>query len=110
MKSCRPSSNALEKDRSQLGYEIDGVVIKVNEAALQRRLGYTGRAPRWAVAYKFTARFAVTKVEDILVQVGRTGKLTPVAALAAVPIGGITVTRATLHNADEIRAAGLADR
>ncbi len=96
-----------ETDRSQLGYEIDGVVIKVNTAALQRRLGYTGRAPRWAVAYKFTARFAVTQVEDILVQVGRTGKLTPVAALAPVGIGGITVTRATLHNADEIERLGL---
>jgi DNA ligase (NAD+) len=96
-----------EAERSSLGYEIDGVVIKVNETALQRRLGYTGRAPRWAVAYKFTARYAVTQVEDILVQVGRTGKLTPVAALAPVPIGGITVTRATLHNADEIGRLGL---
>ena len=96
-----------ETDRSGLGYEIDGVVIKVNATALQRRLGYTGRAPRWAVAYKFTARFGVTQVEDILVQVGRTGKLTPVAALAPVAIGGITVTRATLHNADEIERLGL---
>jgi DNA ligase (NAD+) len=96
-----------EKERSSLGYEIDGVVIKVNETALQRRLGYTGKAPRWAIAYKFTARFGVTRVEDILVQVGRTGKLTPVAALAPVPIGGITVTRATLHNADEIERLGL---
>ncbi len=96
-----------EKDRSSLGYEIDGVVIKVNETALQRRLGYTGKAPRWAIAYKFAARFGVTRVEDILVQVGRTGKLTPVAALAPVPIGGITVTRATLHNADEIERLGL---
>jgi DNA ligase (NAD+) len=96
-----------EVDRSSLGYEIDGVVIKVNETALQRRLGYTGRAPRWAIAYKFTARFGITQVEDILVQVGRTGKLTPVAALAPVPIGGITVTRATLHNSDEIERLGL---
>jgi len=96
-----------ETDRSALGYEIDGVVIKVNETALQRRLGYTGRAPRWAIAYKFAARFGITQVRDILVQVGRTGKLTPVAALAPVPIGGITVTRATLHNADEIGRLGL---
>ena len=96
-----------ETNRSTLGYEIDGVVIKLNDAALQRRLGYTGKAPRWAVAYKFTARYAVTTVEDIKIQVGRTGKLTPVAVLAPVSIGGITVTRATLHNADEIERLGL---
>jgi DNA ligase (NAD+) len=96
-----------ETNRNSLGYEIDGVVIKLNDAALQRRLGYTGKAPRWAVAYKFTARFAVTTVEDIKIQVGRTGKLTPVAVLAPVSIGGITVTRATLHNADEIERLGL---
>ncbi len=96
-----------ETNRSSLGYEIDGVVIKLDSAALQRRLGYTGKAPRWAVAYKFAARFAVTGVEDIKVQVGRTGKLTPVAVLAPVSIGGITVTRATLHNADEIERLGL---
>ena len=96
-----------ELDRAALGYEIDGVVIKLDQTALQRRLGYTGKAPRWAVAYKFAARFAVTVVEDIRVQVGRTGKLTPVAWLAPVLIGGITVTRATLHNADEIERLGL---
>ena len=66
-----------------MGYEIDGVVIKVNETALQRRLGYTGRAPRWAVAYKFAARSGVTQIDDIAVQVGRTGKLTPVARAAS---------------------------
>jgi DNA ligase (NAD+) len=91
-----------EEQRASLGYEIDGVVIKVNSTALQKRLGFTGKAPRWAVAYKFTARGGVTRLEDISVQVGRTGKLTPVAVLSAVQIGGITVTRATLHNADEI--------
>lgn len=96
-----------EQNRSSLGYEIDGVVIKLNNADLQRRLGYTGKAPRWAVAYKFASRFAVTRVDDIRVQVGRTGKLTPVAWLAPVGIGGITVTRATLHNADEIDRLGL---
>ncbi len=96
-----------ETNRSSLGYEIDGVVIKLNNTALQRRLGYTGKAPRWAVAYKFAARFGVTRVEDIRVQVGRTGKLTPVAVLAPVSIGGITVTRATLHNEDEIDRLGL---
>ena len=96
-----------EKQRADLGYEIDGVVIKVNAAEVQRRLGYTGRAPRWAVAYKFTARAGTTKVEDIRVQVGRTGKLTPVAVLTPVVIGGTTVSRATLHNADEIERLGL---
>jgi DNA ligase (NAD+) len=98
---------SAETNRSTLGYEIDGVVIKLDDAALQRRLGYTGKAPRWAVAYKFAARFGVTRMEDIKIQVGRTGKLTPVAVLAPVSIGGITVTRATLHNADEIERLGL---
>jgi DNA ligase (NAD+) len=96
-----------ETNRNNLGYEIDGVVIKVNSAAVQRRLGYTGRAPRWAVAFKFTARGSITKVEDIRIQVGRTGKLTPVAVLTPVSIGGTTVSRATLHNADEIERLGL---
>ena len=96
-----------EGQRHGLGYEIDGVVIKVNETALQRRLGYTGRAPRWAVAYKFTARSGVTQIEDITVQVGRTGKLTPVAVLHPVFIGGTTASRATLHNADEIERLGV---
>jgi DNA ligase (NAD+) len=96
-----------EQKRADLGYEIDGVVIKIDSAEIQRRLGYTGRAPRWAVAYKFTARAGITKVEDIKVQVGRTGKLTPVAVLTPVLIGGTTVSRATLHNADEIERLGL---
>jgi DNA ligase (NAD+) len=96
-----------EGKRDELGYEIDGVVIKVNSTDVQQRLGYTGRAPRWAVAYKFTARAGITRVEDIRVQVGRTGKLTPVAVLAPVVIGGTTVSRATLHNADEIERLGL---
>jgi DNA ligase (NAD+) len=96
-----------ETTRNSLGYEIDGVVIKVNSAQVQRRLGYTGRAPRWAVAFKFTARAGITQVEDIRVQVGRTGKLTPVAVLTPVSIGGTTVSRATLHNADEIERLGL---
>jgi DNA ligase (NAD+) len=96
-----------EEKRASLGYEIDGVVIKIDSAELQRRLGYTGRAPRWAVAYKFTARSGVTQVEDIRVQIGRTGKLTPVAVLLPILIGGTTVSRATLHNADEIERLGL---
>ncbi|WP_348269197.1 NAD-dependent DNA ligase LigA [Edaphobacter paludis] len=93
--------------RDTLGYEIDGVVIKVDATAQQRRLGFTGKAPRWAIAYKFAARAGITQLEDVLFQVGRTGKVTPVAALAPVSIGGTTVTRATLHNADEIARLGV---
>jgi DNA ligase (NAD+) len=96
-----------EPKREKLPYEIDGIVIKVDRAALQRELGYTGKAPRWAIAYKYAARGGITKIEDILVQVGRTGKLTPVAALKPVPIGGTTVSRATLHNMDEIERLGV---
>jgi DNA ligase (NAD+) len=99
--------NTKERERESLPYEIDGVVIKVNSSALWQRLGFTGKAPRWAIAYKYAARAGVTQVEDILVQVGRTGKLTPVAALKPVPIGGTTVSRATLHNMDEIERLGL---
>ncbi|MCU1222614.1 MAG: ligase, NAD-dependent [Edaphobacter sp.] len=93
--------------RDSLGYEIDGVVIKVDATAQQRRLGFTGKAPRWAIAYKFAARAGITKLEDVLFQVGRTGKVTPVAALTPVLIGGTTVARATLHNADEIGRLGV---
>jgi len=96
-----------EADRATLGYEIDGVVLKVDSHATQQRLGYTGRAPRWAIAYKFTAKSGITQVNAITVQVGRTGKLTPVAELAPVFIGGTTVSRATLHNADFIERLGL---
>jgi DNA ligase (NAD+) len=96
-----------EQMREKLPYEIDGIVIKVNALRLQERLGFTGKAPRWALAYKYAARSGVTQVQDILVQVGRTGKLTPVAALKPVQIGGTTVTRATLHNQDEIERLGV---
>jgi DNA ligase (NAD+) len=96
-----------EEKRETLPYEIDGVVIKVNSTSMQRGLGFTGKAPRWAIAYKYAARSGITQIEDILVQVGRTGKLTPVAALKPVPIGGTTVSRATLHNMDEIGRLGV---
>jgi DNA ligase (NAD+) len=96
-----------EGKRETLPYEIDGVVIKVDRTALQDELGFTGKAPRWAIAYKYAARAGSTQIEDILVQVGRTGKLTPVAALKPVPIGGTTVSRATLHNMDEIERLGV---
>ena len=96
-----------EGKRETLPYEIDGIVIKVDRVSLQDELGYTGKAPRWAIAYKYAARGGITKIDDILVQVGRTGKLTPVAALQPVPIGGTTVSRATLHNMDEIERLGV---
>jgi DNA ligase (NAD+) len=96
-----------EGKRDTLPYEIDGIVIKVDRTSLQQELGYTGKAPRWAIAYKYAARSGVTLIEDIAVQVGRTGKLTPVAMLKPVPIGGTTVSRATLHNMDEIERLGV---
>jgi DNA ligase (NAD+) len=96
-----------EKKREHLPYEIDGIVIKVDSTSLQRELGFTGKAPRWAIAYKYAARGGITQIENIFVQVGRTGKLTPVAALKPVPIGGTTVSRATLHNMDEIERLGV---
>jgi len=99
--------NQWEAKRDSLAYEIDGIVLKVDRIRLQEELGYTGKAPRWAIAYKYAARSGETQIEDIQVQVGRTGKLTPVAWLKPVPIGGTTVSRATLHNTDEIDRLGV---
>ncbi len=97
----------LESKREELGYEIDGAVVKADDTRLWEELGYTGKAPRWAIAYKYAARGGVTQIEDIVPRVGRTGKLTPVAWLKPVPIGGTTVSRATLHNMDEIERLGV---
>jgi len=100
-------ANKQEEKRDDLGYEIDGLVVKVNSTALQDEFGATSKAPRWAIAYKYPARQASTKVLDIQVQVGRTGALTPVAYLEPVFLAGTTVSRATLHNYDEIERLGI---
>jgi DNA ligase (NAD+) len=99
--------NEWEQKRDSLSYEIDGVVVKVDSLQLQRQMGTTSKFPRWAIAYKFQARQASTQVKNILIQVGRTGALTPVADLNPVKLAGTTISRATLHNEDEIRRLGL---
>jgi DNA ligase (NAD+) len=93
---------AIQAKRNELNYEIDGVVIKVNDCRLQENLGTISRSPRWATAYKFEAHQETTTIKDIIVQVGRTGALTPVAVMEPVNVGGVAVCRATLHNQDEI--------
>jgi DNA ligase (NAD+) len=102
VQDCVGYYHHIESDRENLPYEIDGIVLKVNSLSLQDRLGMVSRSPRWAVAVKFAPTQATTIVEDIVIGVGRTGVLTPVAVMKPVQVGGVTVSRATLHNEDEI--------
>ena len=107
IEACNTYYESLAQRRGELAYAIDGIVFKVNSLPLQRRLGFVSRAPRWAIARKFPAQEEMTQVLDVEFQVGRTGAITPVARLAPVFVGGVTVSNATLHNMDEVARLGL---
>ena len=94
--------NHLEEKRDEIDFDIDGIVYKINDLELQKRLGYVTNAPRWAIAHKFSANSSISEILNIEIQVGRTGALTPVAKIKPVKIGGVIVSNATLHNEDEI--------